>query len=91
MHAILNFRSPERAVNKYEIKCLLKCCGRDVDRIERSTLLSLPGLQESDRVTGVASRVSSLRVWAVLTVGSPEKSKKLLKNYLFLHLVAIFD
>lgn len=48
MHAILNFRSLERAVNKYEIKCLLKCCGRDVNRMET---LTLPSLQRRVAVT----------------------------------------
>ncbi len=62
MHAILNFRSLERAVNKYEIKCLLKCCGRDVNRIETLTLFSLGGLQKGGRVTRVASQVKSFRV-----------------------------
>lgn len=62
MHAILNFRSPERAVNKYEIKCLLKCCGRDVDRIETSALYRLQRRGAGgEGVTGVASRVGSLR------------------------------
>lgn len=39
MHVILNFRSLERAVNKYEIECLLKCCSSDVNRMETLTFL----------------------------------------------------
>lgn len=62
MHVILNFRSLERAVNKYEIKCLLKCCCSDVNWIETLTLFSLGGLQKGGRVTRVASQVKSLRV-----------------------------
>lgn len=62
MHAILNFRSLERAVNKYEMKCLLKCRGRDVNRIEALTLFGHGGLQKGGRVARVASRATSLRV-----------------------------
>lgn len=39
MHVILNFRSLERAVNKYEIECLLKCCGSDVNRMKTLTFV----------------------------------------------------
>ena len=56
MHAILNFRSLERAVNKYEIKCLLKCCGRDVNRIET---LTLPSLQKGGGdQSGLSSQIT---------------------------------
>lgn len=39
MHVILNFRSLERAVNKYEIESLLKCCGSDVNRMKTLTFM----------------------------------------------------
>ena len=60
MHAILNFRSLERAVNKYEIKCLLKCCSGDVDRIETLTLFGLRRASEGwagDR-SGLSSQIT---------------------------------
>lgn len=57
MHAILNFRSPERAVNKYEIKCLFK---RGWRRRELNRGAHIIRLQSGGRLTGVASQHKSL-------------------------------